>query len=136
MTIVCPHCNSAVDVAGISETREVMCTSCGSSFGLEVTSTLVASAGGTLGRFGKFQLLSILGMGAYGTVYKARDPQLERIVAVKVPRAGSSAKTDQVDRFLREARSAAQLSHPNIVPIHEVGQTDTLPYMVSAFVQG
>src|SRR5439155_19524799 len=52
---------------------------------------------------------------AFGTVYKARDPELDRIVPLKVPRAGNLSSREDQDRFLREARSAAQVRHPNIV---------------------
>src|SRR5581483_11229060 len=77
-----------------------------------------------------------VGQGAFGTVYKARDPELDRTVAIKVPRAGNLAGPQDLDRFLREARSVAQLRHPSIVTVHEVGQTDGVPYLVSDFVQG
>src|SRR5207247_2432146 len=84
----------------------------------------------------RFELLDAVGGGAFGTVYKARDPELDRIVAIKVPRAGSLATRHDLDRFEREARSVAQLRHPGIVPVHEVGQHEGLPYLVSEFVQG
>src|SRR5262249_50977323 len=75
-----------------------------------------------LGTLGKFVLLQPLGQGAFGTVYKARDPDLDRLVAIKVPRPDNMGSGDRLDRFLREARKAAQLRHPSIVPVHEVGQ--------------
>jgi WD40 repeat protein/tRNA A-37 threonylcarbamoyl transferase component Bud32 len=87
-------------------------------------------------RLGRFEILLSLGRGAFGTVYKARDPELDRTVALKVPRADSVGTGEHRDRFLREARSAAQLRHPSIVPVHEVGQIDGLPYLVSDFVPG
>jgi len=85
---------------------------------------------------GRFELLGIVGVGAFGTVYKARDPELDRIVAIKVPRASSLARVEDQDRFLREARSVAQLRHPGIVPVYEVGQHDGRPFLVSDFVEG
>jgi S1-C subfamily serine protease len=85
---------------------------------------------------GRFELLGSVGMGAFGTVYKARDPELDRIVAIKVPRVGSLGSGPELDRFLREARSAAQLRHPSIVSVHEVGQAEGMPYLVSDFVHG
>ena len=75
-------------------------------------------------------------MGGFGTVYKARDPELDRVVAIKVPRSGNLAGPQEMDRFLREARSVAQLRHPAIVAVHEVGQVDGVPYLVSDFVEG
>jgi tRNA A-37 threonylcarbamoyl transferase component Bud32 len=79
---------------------------------------------------------STRGQGAFGTVFKAPDRDLDRVVAVKVPRAGNLAGAEEFDRFQREARSVAQLRHPSIVPVYEVGQHDGVPYLVSEFVQG
>src|SRR5262249_31540133 len=87
-------------------------------------------------KLGRFELIAKVGAGAFGTVYKARDPELERVVAIKVPRAGGLARAEDLERFLREARSVARLRHPGIVPVHAVGQQDGLPYLVSDFVPG
>ncbi len=81
----------------------------------------------------RFELLGVLGKGSFGTVYKARDPKLDRVVAIKVPRPGSDIEQD---RFFREVRSVAQLRHPAIVPLHEVGQSDGTPFIVSEFIDG
>src|SRR5262249_6158937 len=67
---------------------------------------------------------------------KARDPELGRWVAIKVPRAGSLAGKEDLDRFVREARSVAQLRHPSIVSVYDVGQNDSVPYLVSELVEG
>ena len=80
---------------------------------------------------GKFQVLAVLGRGTFGTVYKATDPDLARTVAVKVPRAGYFASSEDEERFLREARSAAQLSHPGIVKVLEIARERGVPYIVS-----
>src|SRR5207247_614497 len=72
----------------------------------------------------------------FGTVYKANDPQLDRTVAIKIPRSGTVPTTADLDRFLREARSVARLRHPSIVPVFEVGEHDGMPFLVSEFVQG
>ncbi len=85
---------------------------------------------------GKFDLLEVVGRGAFGTVYRARDRDLHRIVAVKIPKNGQFVSQEEEDRFVREARSVAQLNHPGIVPIHEVGHTGHLPYLVAEFVEG
>ncbi|HVS36670.1 MAG TPA: serine/threonine-protein kinase, partial [Gemmataceae bacterium] len=135
MHIICPHCRNPIEVVKIAPREEIVCTSCGSSFHLEGGST----TGGQVGagqKVGKFELIEVVGSGAFGTVYKARDPELERTVALKAPRAGNLAGPQELDRFLREARSAAQLRHPSIVSVHEVGQADGLPFIVSDFVQG
>ncbi len=149
MHIVCPHCQNPIEVVKITPREEIACPSCGSSFRLESESTIgwERPAGHKLG---KFELLETVGHGAFGTVYKARDPELDRTVAIKVPRSGNLAGAQEMDRFLREARSAAQLRHPSIVTVHEVGQTDlpsagtpgegqrcvAIPYLVSDFVEG
>ena len=75
-------------------------------------------------RLGKFELVERLGAGSYGYVFRARDVELGRMVAIKIPKAGSLASKEDAARFLREARSAAQLKHPGIVSLHESGQAD------------
>jgi serine/threonine protein kinase len=88
-------------------------------------------------RLGKFELLEELGAGSFGSVFQARDTELDRTVAIKVLRAGGLANREDVDRFLREARSAAQLKHPGIVTLHDTGQTDDgTCYLVEEFIQG
>src|SRR5262249_1245632 len=114
----------------------ILCPSCGSSFRLR-SDAVTASLKSTIKKkLGRFEILQLVGAGAFGSVYKARDPKLERIVAVKVPRAGKLAEKVDVDRFMREGRSAAQFRHPAIVSIHEVGTADGVPYLVSDFVKG
>src|SRR5215471_16524479 len=135
MNIVCPHCHSPIEIVPPPARGEIACPSCGSSFRLDLESTTAWNrpAGRRLGRF---ELLGVLGQGAFGTVYKARDPELDRFVALKVPRAGNLAGPEDLDRFLREARSVAQLRHPSIVSVHEVGQAEGVPYLVSDLVEG
>jgi hypothetical protein len=88
-------------------------------------------------RLGKFELLERLGAGSFGYVFRARDDELGRMVAIKVPRAGCLASPEDAARFLREARSAARLHHPGIVALHETGQTeDGTPYLVEEYVKG
>jgi WD40 repeat protein len=87
-------------------------------------------------RLGRFQLLELVGRGSFGTVYKAQDEQLDRVVAIKVPRAGSFGTHEEEQRFLGEARSAAQLNHPHIVPIHEVAYEGAMPFLVCEYVEG
>ena len=86
-------------------------------------------------RLGKFELLAELGSEAFGTVYRARDTSLDRIVAVKVSH-GSPDSREELDRFLRETHSAAALRHPGIVTVHEAGQWDGRCYLVSEWVPG
>jgi WD40 repeat protein/tRNA A-37 threonylcarbamoyl transferase component Bud32 len=134
MQLLCPHCQNAIELSGVSLKEDIVCPSCGSSFHLEGGSTAAYTP--QADRIGKFELLARVGQGAFGTVYKARDPELDRVVAVKVPRAGQLSDGQDLDRFLREARSVARLRHAAIVPVHEVGQADGVPYLVCEFVQG
>jgi eukaryotic-like serine/threonine-protein kinase len=93
--------------------------------------------GGAPGSLGRFELLEQVGVGSFGYVFRARDTELGRLVAIKIPRAGHLASQEDAARFLREARSAAQLKHPGIVTIHETGQAeDGTFYLVEEFVQG
>ena len=83
-------------------------------------------------RLGRFELAAELGVGSFGHVFRARDTELDRIVALKVQRGGSFASQEDVERFLREARSVAQLKHPGIVAIHDTGRTeDEVCYLVT-----
>jgi serine/threonine protein kinase len=88
-------------------------------------------------RLGKFELLEELGVGSFGHVFRARDTELDRIVAIKLLRAGRLATREEADRFVREGRSTAQLKHPGLVTLYETGQTDEgVVYLVEEFVQG
>jgi WD40 repeat protein len=137
MPLVCPHCKNPIDAGPVPDTGEISCTACGSRFHLTDGNTVAWTAGPAGRRVSRFELLDTVGQGAFGTVFKARDPHLDRTVAVKVPRRGNVGETPaDVDRFLREARSAAQLRHPSIVAVHEVGTFDDAPYLVSDFVDG
>jgi predicted Ser/Thr protein kinase len=85
---------------------------------------------------GEYSFERELGRGGMGVVYLARDVQLDRPVAIKVLPAAFAERDEVKARFLREARTAANLSHPNIVPIHRVGILAGIPYFVMTFVDG
>jgi hypothetical protein len=87
-------------------------------------------------RIQRFEVLGHLGTGGMGTVYRARDPQLEREVAIKVLPFSVAFDTELVERFLREARTAAQLEHPNIVPIYRVGRRGDVIFFVMKLLRG
>lgn len=86
----------------------------------------------TARQIGRYQLLGEVGRGGMGTVYRAHDPNLDRVVALKVPHGLSANK----ERFQREARAAARVFHPNVCPIFDVGEHQGEPFVVMAFVEG
>lgn len=88
------------------------------------------------GKIGRYEILREIARGGMGVVYKAYDPQLDRMVAVKLIKSGEFADREQIQRFQTEARAAAQLHHSGIVPVYEVGQQDSLNFLVMEFVEG
>jgi eukaryotic-like serine/threonine-protein kinase len=87
-------------------------------------------------RFSRYELLSRLGAGGMGEVWRARDHDLRREVAVKFLPEKFAADAGRMGRFAQEARAASSLNHPNIVTIHEIGETSGLPYIVMELVEG
>ena len=85
---------------------------------------------------GRYVLAARLGAGAFGTVYKAYDPELKRQVALKVPNPGVLANPTKAERFLREAQAAAGLRHANIVPVYDAGKDGDQYFIASAFIDG
>ena len=94
----------------------------------------VTEIGSTLG--GRYRLLELLGQGGMATIYRARDAQLERDVAVKLLRPEFGKDPDFLARFRDEARSAASLNHPNIVAVFDFGEDASGPYIVMELVDG
>ena len=133
--VECPHCGNVLQLIHSQAPNEITCGSCGSAVATDDRGTAIDDQ--TLAeQIGRFQIRRLLGQGAFGLVFLANDPSLEREVALKVPRKGYFGSDNEEQRFLREARSAAQLSHPNIVRVHEVSQTNGTPYIVSEFIDG
>jgi WD40 repeat protein len=112
----------------------VLCPGCGSSF--RICDAGLTSTTDPTRPLGKFQLLERVGVGAFGAVWKARDTELDRIVALKIPHSGLLTADEELQRFQREARAAAQLRHPGIVTVHEVATPGGFPVIVADFVTG
>ncbi|MDP2915306.1 MAG: serine/threonine-protein kinase [Candidatus Aminicenantes bacterium] len=91
-------------------------------------------------KIGKYKILGMLGKGGMGIVYKALDPDIEREVAIKTIRFDNfqdgTQKDDLMARFIREARAAGKLSHPNIVTVYDVGREEDLTYIVMQYIEG
>jgi tRNA A-37 threonylcarbamoyl transferase component Bud32 len=89
-----------------------------------------------LGQFGKYRLEEELGRGGMGVVYKARQVDLDRPVALKMVLSGQLAAAEALERFQDEARAAAGLTHPHIVAVYEAGQIDNQPYFAMQYIEG
>ena len=85
-------------------------------------------------RLGKYEITEKLGRGAMGEVFRAHDPVLDRDVAIKV--LSGTADEQSTQRFLREAKAAAELNHPNIITVHDFGEQDGLAYMAMELLGG
>ncbi len=134
MRVRCPQCHSPIDLDNDGQLSDIVCPACGSSFSLLGTAETVAYETGAR-TIGHFELVDKVGVGAFGFVWKARDTALDRTVAIKIPRKGQ-LDLDETEQFLREARAAAQLRHPGIVSVHEVGRENDTVFIVSDFVDG
>lgn len=134
LSVRCPHCAHLIELSPGAPLSSIHCDSCGTDFSV-VDDAAASQAAADIGQIGQFEVLGKVGTGAFGTVWKARDPRLDRWVSIKIPRH-RQLDPAEADQFLREARAAAQLRHPNIVSVHEVGRDANLIYLVCDFVEG
>jgi WD40 repeat protein len=86
--------------------------------------------------FGRYRILRVLGEGGMGTVFLAHDTELDREVALKVPRLAPEDGSAAVERFVRSARAAATLAHPNLCPVYDAGQFQGIPYLTMPHLEG
>lgn len=132
LLVRCPHCFRPVKVQGDTRPARLFCGACGKHFGLVLRGKEEEPE---LKRLGHFDLIERVGIGGFGVVWKARDTELDRFVAIKVPRQGKLEGVE-VDRFLAEARAVAKLNHPGIVDVHEIGRYNEQVYIVSDLIDG
>ena len=136
MQLLCPHCHNLIEVVALELAHEILCPSCGSTFRLDMGSTLTWPPSEGPGTLGPYELVGMVGTGKLGSVHKAHGPELDRTVAIKMPHAGILVSDEDRNRFLREARNVTHLAYPSIVPVHEVGEHGGIPFLVSDFVEG
>jgi eukaryotic-like serine/threonine-protein kinase len=87
-------------------------------------------------RLGHYEIVAALGKGGMGEVYLAHDIRLDRRVALKILPAGSSVESDRLTRFIREAKAASALNHPNIITVYDIGETAGTHFIVYEFIEG
>lgn len=148
MRMVCPECLSVIEIPPGGQAEPLSCPKCRSPIAREQDRTLRGGAenqtdqavGGSSAAWprtvGRFQIQRWLGRGSFGNVFEAYDPELDRMVALKVPRHEIVETSTESKRFIREARNASQLHHPAIVPIFDLGEFDGQAYIVCELVRG
>jgi serine/threonine protein kinase len=93
-------------------------------------------AGNTPKKIGKYDVIDVIGRGGMGIVYRANDPFLDRVVAIKMMTISYADYPDLLQRFYREAKATANLTHPNIVTVYELGEHEGSPYMAMQYLEG
>lgn len=129
----CPHCQTSIELTDIDQFTELDCPECGNHFSLIGEEDTLPQFPDQ--RLGRFELLNQIGSGGGGVVWRARDSELDRIVAIKIPHS-SELGSRTAEAFLHEARALAALQHPNIVRVYEVGRTDDQIFIVSDYIDG
>jgi serine/threonine protein kinase len=86
--------------------------------------------------FGHYEIISLIGAGGMGEVYLAEDTRLERKTAIKILPGNVAQDEERMQRFVREAKSASALNHPNIITIYEIGETDKTHFIATEYIEG
>src|SRR5262249_54372947 len=140
----CPECGENLP----ADAPEGLCPRCLVRLGLQSESAAGASTAAWPGRtkppaptalaahFPQLEILELLGQGGMGAVYKARQPALDRLVALKILPPEASRDPAFAERFTREARALAKLNHANIVTVHDFGQSGGLYFVLMEYVDG
>lgn len=144
MSGACPRCGTGLSEGLTAPTGETVCVPClfsvarpsADDAGLAAQDTVRSAQGDVLPSFPNYEVVGIVGSGGMGVVYKALQKGLDRLVALKVLRPSVADRPEAVRRLLAEARAAARLQHPHIVPIHEVSDADGRPFFSMDFIEG
>jgi tRNA A-37 threonylcarbamoyl transferase component Bud32 len=135
----CPHCNAPVT----AEAPQGLCPKCllaaasiATEAGQKPESSAPASVATVAAAFPQLEILEFIGQGGMGMVFKARQPKLDRFVALKLLPQKPGVDPSFCERFNREARVLARLSHPNIVAVHDFGEAGPFFYLLMEFVDG
>lgn len=119
----CPNCSTTIDMTGVPAFSDVLCPACGHSIKARAM-------------FNHFQILSLLGEGGMGAVYRAVDVNLDREVALKVLKISLSENPDECEKLAREARTTAQINHPHVIKIFDFGDSRGQFYIAMELITG
>ncbi len=137
-----PECGRRARISEENLGQTVRCPRCGISFVSSLSDDesalppAVVPEASSAAVIGRYQIRDKVGKGAFGTVFQAYDPKLDRMVALKVLHPQALTSQRAVERFQREARAAARMLHPHIVPVYDAGQHGERSYITSAFISG
>src|SRR5437016_1379085 len=149
-SLACPQCRKNYKVKEFDPARRYSCPACKAPLSDDASQAPTLAVKPEIGfadepppppreipvRLGKYLIDSEVARGGMGVVYKGRQEGLNRVVAIKMLLGGVAADPAALQRFHREARAAAKLRHPNIVAIHEVGDSNGQPFFTMDFIEG
>ncbi len=147
MRVRCPNCRNPVSLSVGDDLSKLQCPACREHFAISVEDTIdeAVPASTQVSKpkphsialsVGRFSLNKQIGVGAGGEVWRAYDPKLDRIVALKLSRENEGFSEERAEQFRREANIGSRLQHPNIVRVLETGIADSRLYVTSEYVEG